>query len=196
MAGPMAAVSIGTSLIGGITQAYAGREAGRSQAAMYNYQAGVASVNADINRQNAEWAVRAGEVGAQKKGFENRYRIGQIKTAQAASGFDVGGKSAVATRESQREIGLYDQAVIRSNAARTAFGYETEAKQSEAQSNIYRMSATNARRAGTLAGLQSILGTASSVSSRWSQASQAGIFGGSSSGSSTYAFGQSDIGGG
>lgn len=197
MAAPMTAVAMGGTLLGGVLQARSAMEQGAASQRMYNYQAGVAKVNADINKQNAEWAIRGGEVSAQKKGMETRYRISQMTTAGAASGFDVRGGSAAAARESQREIGLHDQAIIRSNAARAAFGYETEAGQQEAQSNIYRMAGLNARRAGRLNALSSLISTGTSVASRWAQASQAGVWGGSnSSGGSTYAFGQSDIGGG
>lgn len=170
MADPISMIAIGgmaASAAGGIVGAIGSLTSGEANANMYNYQAGIARMNANINKQNADYARAAGEVEAQEKGMHTRYVIGEQKVAQGAGNIDVNRGSAAEVRASQHEVGLEEQGIVRSNAARKAYGYEVEAAQAEAQSNVYGMASRQSRTAGRIGAVTSILGAASSVSSKW-----------------------------
>jgi hypothetical protein len=144
---------------------------------MYNYQAGVAQLNAQIAKQNENYAFNQGEAEAQKYGIGAAQRIGAIKTAQGASGLDVNSGSAVGVRASQRFTTTMDLEQIRSNAAKTAYNFSVQAVQDQAQANIYKMAGANVAAAGAVGAATSILGGVKSVSSEWLQASQVGLGG-------------------
>lgn len=185
MADPVSAMAVGgmvSTAAGGILGAFGAQEQGEAQSKMYQYQAGVARINQKIAEQNADYARAAGEVEAQKSGMETRARVGQIRAAQGASNLDVNTGSAAAVRASQQAVGQEDEAIIRANAARKAYGYEVEATQDKAQVGLDTMAASQSKTAGDIGAMASILGEASSVSSKWMQyKSTFGGGGGSSS---------------
>lgn len=160
--GGMAAGGAG-SIVNAIGQVFSGQ----SQGNMYAYQAGVATMNKNIALQNADYARIAGEVSAQESGMKTRAVVGEQKAMQGRSGLDVNRGSLVQVRTSQLEVGAEDEAIIRSNAARKAYGYDVEAAQSEAQSRLYTAASSGAKTAGWIGAAGSILGGASSVSSKW-----------------------------
>lgn len=181
MADPISltAMSLGASALGGVTGAVGGIMGGNSQASMYQYQSGVAKMNEQIMKQNADYAVAAGEVTAQEKGMETRGKIGQTIAQQGAGGLAVGSGSNARVVDSERQIGQQDQAIIRSNSARQAYGYEVEASKYAAESTMDQFAASNAKKAGYISAFGSLLGAAGSVGSKWLTASNAGTFSGS-----------------
>lgn len=180
MADPLSltAISLGASALGGATSAVSSIMGGNSQAAQFQYQSGIAAQNALIAKQNANYATAAGEVSAQQSGMKTRFQLGQTTAQQGAGGLAVGSGSNQRVVDSEREVGTEDQALIRSNAAKQAYGYEVTAAQDTAQSQMYTQAASGAKTAGEIGAFGSILGTAGSVSSKWLQASQSGAFGG------------------
>lgn len=174
----MSWVAVGSMVVTAVAagiQAYgvAKKEAAEQQA--NNYQAGVARINKQIAQQNAEYSRATGEVEAEQSGIKTRQQVGGVVAAKSASGLDVGSGSAADVIESQRDVGIYDQALIRSNAARRAFGYEVEATKDESQAQLFKMGAGNAKTAGDIGVASSILGGAGSVASKWMDASRVGI---------------------
>lgn len=167
---------MGATAAGGLVQGLGAKQAGEAQAGMYTYQAGIAQQNARIARQNEDYILGAGEQEAMQFGLKSAARMGQIKAAQGASGLNVGFGSAVDVRESQKEVSDIDVGTIRSNAARRAYGSYVESKQDEAQAGLYTMSASQAKRAGDIGMLGSFIGAAGSVSSKWLQAQQMGVW--------------------
>jgi hypothetical protein len=161
---------------GAVGKAFGSWFGGQAESNMYQYQAGVAKVNQQIAEQNAKYAVAAGEEKAQESGLKTRAEIGQTRAIQGASGLDVNRGSAVEVRASEADIGAENTAIIRSNAAREAYDYKVQGFQAGAQSTIYGMVAKNVVTAGNMGAVSSILGGASSVSDKWLQASQSGIF--------------------
>lgn len=116
----------------------------------YTYKAGVATLNKQIMDRNAEYATAVGEVKAQQSGMATRFQIAQTRATQAASGLDINRGSAAAVRESEAEIGDFEQATIRSDSAREAYGYKVEGLNYEAESDLEKVSATNAISAGQI----------------------------------------------
>lgn len=175
-----AGVGIASSIGGAATGAAAAKQSGEAKATQFEYQAGIAQRNKQIAKQNADYARWTGELEAQKSGMKTGWEMSLAKTAQGASGLDVNFGSATQVRDSMHEIGWHDQQVIRSNAARTAYAYESEGAIQQTQSEMYKKAATDSRAGADLGVAASILGGASSVSSKWMQGSTMGLWGGGS----------------
>ena len=176
MAAPVAIGGMIASGAGGILNAFGAASSGRAQAQMYQYQSGIAQFNKMVALQNRDYASAQGEEEAVNTGLAGRFRQGRVRADLAASGVDVNSGSASAVQASQKEITDRDVATVRNKAARVALGYATEAEQDSMQSSLYSMSAKNVREAIPLNVASSLVSGASSVSSKWMQASQAGIF--------------------
>lgn len=178
MAAPLAIGGLLAGAAGGIVTALGQQEQGQANANMYQYQAGVAQINAQINQQNAAWARDTGDVQAEESGLKTAGQIGETTVIQGASGIDVNTGSAVQTRQSETQIGQFDENVIRANAAKKAYGFEVESAKDVSQAGVYKQAATQSIQAGDVSMIGSLLGTASSVSSKWLQASTSGTFSG------------------
>ena len=152
------AVSAGGAIYGGVASSQ-----------MYKYQASVAEVNRKIALQNAEYSRAVGESQAEESGMKSRAQAGAIRAAQGASGFSLEGGSATGVRESQAMLGRYDQAVIRSNAAKAAYGHEVEALSYANEAELYRMAGKKSMTEGFIKAGSSILGGATSVADKWLQ---------------------------
>jgi alkanesulfonate monooxygenase SsuD/methylene tetrahydromethanopterin reductase-like flavin-dependent oxidoreductase (luciferase family) len=174
MADPVTLAVIGmtATAIGGGVSAYGAYSSGKAQQQMYNYQSGVALANQQIAKQNADYALQAGESKAQVAGLTERFQEGKTKAQQGAGNLDVGSGSAMDVRASEHEIGQEDQAVIRAGAAKTAYGYGVEAYQEETKSQLDIMAGKNSAKAGAISATGTLLGTAGSVASKWSTFSQ------------------------
>jgi len=179
MASPasLAIVGIGSSAAGGIFGAIGAKKTAAAQADMYRYQAGAAQFNKKIAEQNRDYALASGELEAGRYGLKAQQTAGSIKARQAASGISVNTGSAVDVQESAHSIAKTDMGTIRNNAARVAYGYSVEAMQQDLQSGLYMKAASNAKAAGNINAMSSLISGASSVASKWGQASSAGIFG-------------------
>lgn len=184
MAEAMAVVGMGATIAGGITQAAGAKAAGQAALQQNNYQAGVAEINSKIAKQNADYARNQGEIQAQQYGIKSAQRMGAIHAGQSASGIDVNTGTAVDVRASQKLTSDMDLAQIRQNAAKTAYDFDAQAVGFDNQATLYKMAGTNAVVAANYQATASILGTVSSVASKWSQGSQMGMFSGGGSGGS------------
>jgi len=176
----LTAVSMGMSAGGGILNAFGANQKGKSAQAMYNYQAGVADFRRKIALQNRDYSLQVGEDTAERYGIKAAATKATTKAVAGASGIDVGSGSKAEVAKSEQKVANMDMATIRNNAARRAYGYEVEATGEAAQAGAYRAAGVNARRASQFDVASSLLSGASSVASKWYQASSAGIFGGRS----------------
>lgn len=174
-------VTLGTIAVvgaagGGIMKSIGSFLGGEAKSDMYNYQASIAEVNKKIALQNADYAIKAGEAGAQREGMKGRYEFGALKTGRAASGFQVGTGSNAKVLESKEAIDTYNQSVVRSNAAKQAYGYKVDAMTAGSQAQLYKMAASNAETEGIIGGIGSLVSGAGAVSDKWLAGQQAGIF--------------------
>lgn len=176
----MAVAGLTATAAGGVTSAIGGSYASDAKAQMYQYQAGVAGINAKIAKENADYSRYTGEIEAEKSGMKTKFQTGTMKTAQAAHGLDVNTGSTKDARESQHDVGLFDQAIIRSNAARRAYGFEIEEAKYKAEGDMYNKASESTKKAGKLSMIGSLIGTAGSVASKWSSMSSS--FGGGGGG--------------
>lgn len=187
MAQAMGIIGIGASIAGGITAAEGAKTTAAATQQSYNYQAGVAKINSTIDLQNADYARSQGDVQALQYGMKEAQTIGSIKTTQAASGLDVNSGSNADVQASERKVGDIDTAQIRTNAAKVAYDYDVKSAMDLNQSTLDVMAGNNAITAGNIQAESSILGSVSSVASKWTQGSTAGLFGGSGTSSGTSA---------
>ena len=172
----MAFAALAATALGGIASGIGSYESAQSQKAMYNYQAGIALQNQQIAKQNEGYALTEGEDRAAQSGMASRYRLGQIITAQGASGFNVNSGTNTNVQSGQQLIANTEQTTILSNAAKTAYDYDIGAVQAGEQASADKAAASNAQTAGDIGIASSILGTAGSVSSKWMQGTQSGLF--------------------
>jgi hypothetical protein len=176
MAAPaMAAIGFGAAGIGAGVSAFGSIYGGAAQAGMYNYQAGIAKMNQQIAEENANYSLYAGEVQSQQKGMQVAQDIATTKAQQGAGGLDVSSGSNVRVRQAEYDVGQENIAMIRSDAAKRAYGYTVEAYQYGTESTLDRYAASESKIAGTTAAIGSLLGGASSVSSKWIDMSQKGL---------------------
>lgn len=172
----MTAVSMGLSAAGGLLGMQGAQQEGQAQAQMYNFQAGQALYNAKVARENRDWALAEGEGEAIRYGLKSAQQRGAITAAKAASGIDITSGSAQDVIKSQKFVSDMDMEMIRKNAARKAYAYETQAVSEEKQAELYRMAGSNAKTAAKYKGMASLISGASSVSSKWMDANRVGIF--------------------
>jgi hypothetical protein len=122
-----------------------------------DYQSKVAAGNAEIATQNAAYAGASGEAQAAISEQKTRAAVGAQEAAQGSSGVDINSPTATAVRTSTSEIGALDAQTIRSNAARTAYGYETQSTNFENQSGADTSAGNNAMTAGEVGGAAGLL---------------------------------------
>lgn len=167
MADPLTIAALGATAGGAIMGAVGKEAQGQSEAQMYNYQAGVARVNAQIADQDANYTLQAGGVQSQQAGMRERATIGATRAGFGASNVSGGSKNAVVS--SEIEVGQQNQGIIAANAAKRAYGFEVGAASDTATAGALDFSASNAKTAGDIGAVSSILGGVSSVSSKWLQ---------------------------
>lgn len=173
----MGGASMGLQAIGGIIGGIGAKQSADASAQSYRYKAQVARFNKQINEQNARWALDSGEISSQESGLKSRQEIAGTKVVQAASGFDVGGGTNEAVRDTQQEVAAFDQNVIRWDAKKTAFGYSVKAATNEAEAALDMASATHAEEAGTISMITSFLGAGSGVADKWTKGQTIGLWG-------------------
>ena len=176
----LAGIGMASSIAGGVVGAEGAKYQGQAQANMYGYQAGVARVNATLAQQDANYATTAGEVEAQTAGMRTRAQVGQTKATIAAGNLDTSSGSGSKVLQSETEIGQFNEATIRANAAKRAYGFNVAGAQDVAQAGAFDVAAATSKTAGDISATSSILGAVGSVSSKWTQANQS--FGPSGSG--------------
>lgn len=152
------ALTVGAAVIGAGVTAYGIHEQGVASNNAAKYNSEVAANNAKISTQNAAYAGAEGDQNTAVAQMKTRAEIGAIKASQAASGVDVNSGSAVDVRSSAAETGELNAINIRSEAARKAYGYQTEAAGYSGQSGLDKSAANNAEAAGDIGAGASIIG--------------------------------------
>lgn len=172
----LAAASLVAGAGSGVLGAFGANQTADATAASYNYKAAVASNNAIIAKRNADAATSAGGVAGQQNDLKTKNLIGTQLVAQASNGLDVGSGTNVNVRQSAEELGHLDTLTILNNAAKNSAGFKAQGMNFEAEAGLDTASAKNAKTAGDINVATSLLGGASSVSSKWLSYTQKGVF--------------------
>lgn len=158
-ANPIGAVmyaGMGISAIGAITNAFSEAAADKAQGA---YESTIANTNAEIAGVQARQTLETGDIEASRKELQTQGQVGAERAAQGASGVDVASGSSALVRGSTALAGGIDELTIRNNAARQAWGYQTQAIQSTFQGQFDQLTATSKSTQALLTGgLQAVSG--------------------------------------
>ncbi len=160
--------STALSFVGALSSANA-----QSQAA--KYQAAVARNNSIIAEQNAQAERQKGIVDEQTARMKTAQMIGSEKAAMGANGLAIEKGTNLDVQSSAAELGELNALTIRDNAARKAYGYETQSTNFQAEAGLQDQTAKNATTAGWLNAGTDLVAGASSVSNKWAIYKQAGI---------------------
>ena len=123
--------------------------------------------NQQIALQNATAAGQAGEAQAAQAEQKTRAEVGAIKASSAASGVDVNSGSALDVQSSASELGELNAITIRGNAAKQAYGYETQGTSFQNQANLDTSQAADATTAGEIGAGSTFLGGVGSAASNY-----------------------------
>lgn len=177
MADPISLAGLSTAASGGgsLLSAYGALKGGQATSEMYQYQAGISQLKQKIDLQNRDYAYATGETEAQKYGYAAQKRMGAIRAGAGASGIDVGSGSKADLQTSQQLVTDIDMAQIRNNAARKAYGFEVEASSDAAQAGLYTKAASDAKEAGKIKALGSLVSGTASVADKWLQGKSVGF---------------------
>lgn len=175
-------IGLGSTIGGSLLSAGGSISSGIAGSNQYQYQAGIAKLNQQLDAQNEEFARQTGEQTASQFGIKAGQQMGQIKASQASAGFDVRSGSDAQVRASQRTLNTIDTSIIRSNAAKTAYNYEIQGDIAGSQASMYSAAGKNALMAGVIGAGSSVLGGVSSVSSQWLKGQQTGLWGSTDNG--------------
>lgn len=124
------------------------------------YQGQVASNNAQVEKQNAEYATEAGQQQAAATSLKGAAKTAGVKSGIAANNVDVNSGSAVDVEGSERGANQLDADTVLSNANLQAYGYTVQSQNDQAQ-------ATQDEVGGVLKGVGGLVGNASSLPFSW-----------------------------
>lgn len=151
-----------------------------------NYASAAYSQNAGLAEQQAADAIARGVESESRFRTEVKGAVGSSRASQAAQGIDVGAGSAVDVQHDIAAVGELDALTIRNNAAREAWGYQTQATQYRSAAEYARVSGRNQAKALRTASLGSLLTGASQIAGLdWSRGAKKPP-GGGDYGTSTY----------
>lgn len=176
------ALAVGGTVAAGAMSAYGKREEGIAASNQYRYAASVMDRQAEAARRTAD--INRGQVvyGASQQAKSLSEKVAEVSGAQkAAIGANIGGGSVTgadiirdtATKAKQDEL------AIRYNADVRNWGIENEAQNEiwslGIQKDQYLKAAKNARQAGNIGAMTSLLSTASSTASAYGKYNYKGV---------------------
>lgn len=188
MAAALPWIAAGALTLGGIKGSKAARERGEAEERSAMYQAEVARRNALNARKAAEHAIAAGKQQEALRRLQGSETLEHNKVAFAAGNLDV---ASGTPNRILRDVGFMtelDALTIRSNTARTAWGFLTQAEGFESSAPMYEMQGQYAKRAAKSDAASSILSAAGSVASMFLIGGKTGLFGSTGGGSATGSF--------
>lgn len=164
-----ASLGMAGSAIGGLGKAYGALSTASALSKAGLYQAAILRQNADLALRNADLEMATGGAAAQRQELKTQQQVGAIEAAQGASNVDVGSGSAPRVRAGQAEVGTLDAMTELSNAARRAYGFDVQAQGFGEEATLATREASQARTAGTVEALGSLIGGASSVANQYAK---------------------------
>lgn len=182
--GTLSMVSMGANALGTIMGMGAADDAGDAQAAMYGYKAAVARNNQIIGDMRASMETEKGERDAELM----MMKTGQMKSSQraafGANGIDVSSGSAARVQGDTEAMGRFNTMTIRSNAARTAFGYKVQGLSYGAEAAMDDASGANALMAAENNKMATLIGGITGIADKYGKFKSAGV--GTDMGGPTY----------
>lgn len=156
------------SAVGGVTGAIGAKQTADAQAEAAKYNAAVQAQNATQANANANIAAQSGEAQFGIQSQRGRANVGAILAEQGASGIDPYTGSARSVRQSASDLSQLNALTVRSNAIRTAYGYQTEGASEKGQSQVSSAEASNEKKAGDINAASTFLGGVGSATDKYS----------------------------
>ena len=153
--------------VGAASSAYGAYEQGQAESQAASYQAQVARNNQIVAQQNAQMALQTGQQQEAAKREQTAQMISTQRAMVAGSGIDPNSGSSKRIQGDTAALGALDASTIRNNAARTAYGYQTQGMDFAAQAGLLQSESSSAASAGELSAFGSIVGGAASVANKW-----------------------------
>lgn len=170
----LAQISLTGQIAGMFSSAIGSYYSADLQKSNLKFQADMADINARISEQSAQSALNQG----QRQAGQISMRAGQIKSGQraamAANGIDLGTGNAAEVQASTDIMKEIDMNTAEANAVRAAWGYRTQAVNTQNEALIKRSAASSISPMGSAA--TSLLGSATSVAGNWYQMNKMGLF--------------------
>ena len=176
--GGLAGLSLGTTLLGGGLAAFGAIQQGRAQKDAADFQAQIAQRNADLEIVRQQQITDSAD--NERRGLARNIALarGRGRTAFAASGIDLGGGGTPLAWEVELDLQQqFDSNLIANNEQSQLFDSRTRQISGRANASALKASGKNARTAGLISAGSSLLGTAGTVSSRFTQFKAQGAFG-------------------
>ncbi|MDY7579352.1 hypothetical protein RGU70_13620 [Herbaspirillum sp. RTI4] len=151
--------------MGAGTKAAGASNAASAQQASLGYQASVAANNAIIAQDKASITQDNGQIAVQNQDLKTAQTFGMQRAGLAANGVDLGSGSANDILTSTTMMGARDADQLQTNAMREAWGYSTQA--ADDTNNAKALTSMQSSINPTNAGLTSLMGSASPLSSAW-----------------------------
>lgn len=164
----LAAVTVASTVIGGVVTARGQAVQAASASAAANYRSQVLRNNEIIANQRAEDARQRGKIAERQQRIKTAQRIGAARARAAGRGVLVDEGSAGDITADLATVGELDALTIRSNAEREAIGFEQTGQNYAAESNLRSLEADSAKKAGKTAVAGTLITTAGKVASQWS----------------------------
>ena len=146
------------TVVGGLFSAAISVMAGQAQARAYEAEAKMAEYNAKMAERQGVEALKAGAREEERFRQQARQFQSSQRTTAAASGAQVSGSALSVLADTAQGI-EQDADTIRFNTLKDKWGFDVQRTNFINQANAARTSAKNARTAGWIGGVTSILGT-------------------------------------
>ncbi len=159
-----AAAGGGSSILGSLLSVAGTGYSGIAGMQQAQYQAEIAEMNAEIERNNADRVRDAAQIEQQQADIDTAGLLGQQFAAQSASGIDVGSRSHLGARKAARALGRRDALNIRHAAEVEATDRLNQASAFDASASAHRSAGRSAIVSSFIGGAGSLIGSASSVS--------------------------------
>lgn len=109
----------------------------------YDYTANADTMNAKLASAQAADAIQRGDVSAFTRREGTKQQIGTSTAQMAASGVNLKVGSAVDVVSTEAKLGALDEATIRNNAARQAWGYTVQAADYTGRAGVAKAAGEN-----------------------------------------------------
>jgi hypothetical protein len=171
VADPVTWLLIATAASGGIAAVGAIRQSQAEKQAA-DYRAAVARNNAIVSEENAKLELQRGVIEEQELRQNTAQLIGAQRAGYAGAGVE--GATPLRVQTDTALLGEVDALTARNNATRRAYAARTQAQNFESEAAFETVGGRNARRAGDLNALGSLVSGASSTGSKWQSYKQSG----------------------
>ena len=161
-ASTMMEASMATSAVSSIASGFENASAIKAQG---DYSSTIANSNAAMAKLKASQTLQAGDMATSRQNLKTQAAVGSARAAGGASGIDVNSGSSAMVQSGIQTAGAIDEATIRNNAARAAWGYDVQASQDTFQGQFSQLTAkAKANQSLVTGGLQAVSGPMAMIS--------------------------------